>query len=484
MSEITVAPKKTVAKMPVKPLAFAAVQFQQAYNQLLKTRPGILASEAGGELEWLKNARERDFGRWGTEGLPTKRNEKWMYTNVAPIAESTIAIPVDKPVLPCRESLVSLKGVSHSDIVFVNGHYVPELSKIDQEDGVSVVILSELFDECVNEGWSAERKKRFANFRKHVETSDVDRETVFAAMNTSFMQDGILIHIEAETKVSKPIVVAFVSNATSENLTMISPRVFVHLEKGAEASLLEVYEGGSDQRYFSNAVSDLRLEDESRLSYCKVQMESQNAYHIGTTRIHQGVSSFCESFQFSFGAKLSRQDLHISLEGENAETSLDGLYMVGGKQHVDNHTAVEHAVPHTTSSQIYKGIVDGEAKAVFNGYVGIHRDAQKSNSSQLNNNLMMSAKAEVDTKPELEIDADDVKAAHGATIGRIDPDHVFYLQTRAIPKAEAVRLLARGFAQDVVFRIRNASLRTRLHELVDSRFDQLKIDTQAFESGN
>jgi Fe-S cluster assembly protein SufD len=468
-----------------KPRSFEATEYASAYASLLKTRPGILASEAGGELDWLRRARERDFNRWSTEGLPNKRNEKWMYTNVAPIADAKVELPRELTSLPSRESLSSLKGVSGTDVVFVNGHFSRELSRLQPETGVSISVLSELLAECVNEGWSDERRARFSAFRKHVETSDADRENVFAAMNTSFMQDAVLIHVSEEARILQPIVVAYVGViAGTEALTMISPRVYVHLEKGAKASLLEVYEGVANARYFSNAVSDLRLEAEARLSYCKVQLESHEAFHIGTTRICQAATSFCEAFQFSFGAKLSRQDLHISLHGEEAEVAFDGLYMVGGKQHVDNHTSVEHVVPRTLSSQVYKGIVDGEAKAVFNGYVAILRDAQKSNSSQLNNNLMMSAKAEVDTKPELEIDADDVKAAHGATIGRIDPDHVFYLQTRAIPKLEAVRLLARGFAQDVVFRIRDANLRSRIHELVDARFDQLKIDTKLVDEGN
>ena len=471
MSEITSETKKANS--------FSASTFEAAYNRLLKERPGILASEMGGELDWLREARERDFGRWCAQGLPTKRNEKWSYTNVAPLAEAEIVPAPEVSALPARGSLVALKGESEADIVFVNGHYAPELSKLKRENGVSVVVLSKLFEECVNDGWTKERIDHFSNFRKHVETSDADRETVFAAMNTSFMQDGVLVSVEKNIRLTKPIVVAYVStlraNGSAKALPMVSPRVFVHLAQNAEAALLEVYEGSGDHASFTNAVSDVRLEEGARLSYCKVQLEGENSFHIGTTRIHQKSSSFSEAFQFSFGAKLSRQDLHISLEGQGAEAALDGLYMVSGKQHVDNHTAVEHVVPNTSSSQVYKGILDGEARAVFNGFVRIHKDAQKSNAAQLNNNLMLSLKSEVDTKPELEIDADDVKAAHGATIGRIDPEHVFYLETRAIPRVEAVRLLARGFAQDVVFRIRNESLRHRIGQIVDARFDQMHV---------
>lgn len=472
MSELNLTPK---VELPARALSFGATQFRVAYEELLKRRPGILASEMGGELEWLKDARERDFGRWCTEGLPTKRNEKWQYTNVAPIAESAITLPVSNATT--LKPVMAGAGFA-AEIVFVNGRYSPSLSKRLNESGVSVVVLSELFEECVENGWSSERKAKFASFRKHVESSDADRETVFAAMNTSFMEDGILVHVGRGTKVSGPVLLSFLSDTTAPELTMISPRVFIHLEENSQASFLETFEGQDGQRYFANTVSDIRVDQNARLSYAKVQLESADAFHIGTTRIHQARSSFAETFQFSFGAKLSREDLHISLEGEGAESQLDGLYMVRGRQHVDNHTAVEHLVPNTTSSQVYKGVLDEQSRAVFNGFVRIYKDAQKSNASQLNNNLMMSAKAEVDTKPELEIDADDVKAAHGATIGRIDPEHVFYLQTRSIPRDEAIRLLALGFAQDIAFRIQDPLLCGCLRKLVDDRFAALKIDAK------
>jgi Fe-S cluster assembly protein SufD len=455
--------------------------FESAYERLVHERPGVLASEWGGELAWLRKARDRDAARWQSEGLPTRRQEKWHYTSVAPIAESRITLlpSLAHGNLPSREVFSVPKIDSAIEIVFLNGHYVPEWSSHEALSGVSVVVLSELFEECVNDGWTAERKQRFAAFREHVESSDADRETVFAAMNTSFMQDGVLVHLKSGVHLEKPVVITYLTDSPvspgAVELPMITPRVFVHLDRRAEAGLIEVYAGREGGRYFSNAVSDVRLEEGARLSYCKVQSEATGGVHIGTTRVHQKRDSYCENFQFSFGAGLSRQDLHVGLEGEGAETVLDGLYMVGGKQHVDNHTSIEHVVGHTTSEQLYKGILDGDARAVFNGHVRIHQDAQKSNSSQLNNNLLLSPRAEADTKPELEIYADDVKAAHGATIGRIDPEHIFYLQARAVPKDEAVRILSRGFAQDVVFRIKNERIRTRVGAVVDARFDAMQM---------
>ena len=482
MSEILVDQKTTVsggASVAGAPVGIA--HFLTAYEKLQKERPGVFASESGGELSWLGAARKRDFARWSVEGLPTRRNEKWMYTNVSELGKHEISFAAHAGAARPfgRANLVALRAPvteSSAEIVFVNGIYSAPLSFLPDEAGVTVTVLSELLAECVNEGWSSERKARFAQFRKEVEASDADRETVFSAMNTSFMHEGVLVSVAPGIKVLKPIVLAYYIDLDAPGLVVTSPRIFVHLEKNADASVLEVYQGADGQKYFSNAVTDLRVEDVAQLSHCKVQVEGDAAYHIGTTRIREGRDSFCETYQFSFGAKLSRQELHIGLEGQGAQVALDGLYMISDKQHVDNHTRVDHLVPNTESAQLYKGILDAEAHAVFNGFVRIHPDAQKSNANQLNNNLMLSPKAQVDTKPELEIDADDVKAAHGATIGRIDPEHVFYLETRAIPKEQAVRLLARGFAQDVVFRIRNQSLRNRIHEIVDSRFDRLQMD--------
>ena len=341
----------------------------------------------------------------------------------------------------------------------------------------------------MNEGWTEERRAKFEYFRKHIETSEAVRENVFAAINTSFMQDGVLVYVKPGKVVRKPILVSYLADSAipaggaSHDLAMIAPRVFAHLDRGAEAAIVEHYTGLDGHRYFTNAVSDLRLEPGARLSYCKIQMEGADGINIGTTRIKQARDAWSESFQFTFGGKLSRQDLHVTLDGENAEAIFDGLYMVKGKQHVDHFTSVDHAVPHTQSEQVYKGILADEARAVFNGRVHIHPDAQKSNASQLNNNLMLSRRAEVDTKPELDIEADDVKAAHGATIGRIDPEQIFYFQTRSVPKSEAIRMLARGYAHDVVFRIKNDEIRKALGRIVDQRFDEMKVEEAAEVAG-
>lgn len=452
---------------------------EAAYRTLLSERPGVLASESGGELAWLKKARTRDAERWQEEGIPTRRDEKWRYTSLSSIVDSELVLarPLTKEISRDQFPRLVRSGSQvqiAAEIVFYNGVFVESLSTFPKEKGVSVIVLSELFNESVNNGWTAERKKKFKAFQEHVEASDSDRENVFAAMNTSFMQDGVVIHLDKGVVLDHPIIIThlFDSGVDPDQafLPLATTRVFASLDSTAQASLIEFYAGRNDQRYFTNSVSDVRLEEGARLTHCQVQLEGSEAIHIGTTRVHQKRDSFCESFQFSFGSKLSRHDLHVTLEGAGADAVVDGLYLVRGRQHVDNHTSIEHVVGHTTSEQIYKGILDDESRAVFNGRVVIHPDAQKSNSSQLNNNLVLSQKAEVDTKPELDIYADDVKAAHGATVGQLDPEHIFYLQARAIPKEQAISMLSRGFAQDIVYRIRNSEVRSILHAVVDEQF--------------
>ena len=440
-----------------------------------------MASEVGGELAWLKKARDRDAKRWMTEGLPTKRQENWRYANLSFLAKARVVLPkfadFEAAAPYGRDSFAQLGGAKAAEIVFFNGQFVPDWSVLPSDNGISIVVLSELLAECVNDGWTTERLQKFAAFREHVETSDTDRENVFAAMNTSFMQEGVLIYVHPKVVIKEPIVVTYLAELPLAeipgDLPLISPRIFMHVDREADVSLVEVYSGRGPQGYFSNAVSDVRLDEQARLTYCKIQLEGDGATHIGTTRLHQKGNSRSESFQFSFGGGFSRQDLHVSLEGEGAEAVLDGLYVGRERQYIDNHTIVDHVVPHTTSEQVYKGILADDSHAVFNGRVQIQRDAQKSNSAQLNSNLLLSSRAEIDTKPELQIDADDVKASHGATVGQIDPEHVFYLQARGISHASATRMLAKGFAQDIAFRIGNETVRKQVSELIDSRLESL-----------
>lgn len=457
-------------KDTVRPDHLGVSGLDHAYQYLLRSRPGFLASESGGELSWLRDVRNRDAARWRKMGLPKRQSERWRYMDLKPLESVKIHLPAPS-TLPRRELFPSFSDVA-AEIVFLNGHFVPEWSNCPETQGVSISLLAKTFAECLEHGWSRERQHKFSEFRKHVETADTDRETVFASMNTSFVQDAVLVNVDSTVTLEKPIVICYFTDASlnlgaeTTTVAMTSPRVFVHLQKLAQASVLECFHGRDGATYMTNAVTDLRVDQGASLSHCKVQLEGADAWHLGTTRVHQKRDSKAETHQFTFGAKLSRNDLHIGLEDEGAEALLNGLYVASAQQYVDNYTLVDHISAYTTSEQVYKGLLDGEARAVFNGHVRIFRDAQKSNATQLNNNLVLSKKAEINTRPELEIDADDVKAAHGATIGQLDPEHVFYLQARAIPKEQAVAMLAKGFAQDIAFRVRDPHLRRIMIDLV------------------
>lgn len=463
--------------------------FDAAYTQLLKVRPGVLASEGGGELAWLRQARDRDAKIWRSSGLPTRRDENWKYVSLASMQDATILFSKEFSLaqLPPREQFASLPVENAVEIVFMNGHFLRSWSKMPAQSGLQIEALSEILEECVEKGWSAERLQKFAAFQHQVENADGDRETVFSAMNTSFMPDALLISVAPHIAVTDPIVIYHFTSSDGatandkpldKSLEMAAPRIFVEVKEKAELALMEFFSGDAAHPYLNTSVSDIRVAHGARLSYCNVQLEGSEAYHIATTRIHQAKDSWVETQQLSFGGKLSRHDLHLSLEGEGAEARVDGLYLTDGQQVVDNHTSIDHLVPNTMSRQLYKGILAGQSRAVFNGRVKIAKDAQKSNSSQLNNNLMLSSKAEVDTKPELAIFADDVKAAHGATIGQMDPEHLFYLQSRAIGKDQAMLILARGFALEVVYRIQNNEMREQLLKLVTREMDQKLGETQ------
>lgn len=436
----------------------------------------LSSSKSGRDFSWLDEVKEKAARRWSSEGLPTRQSERWKYTSLAMLNEAQVTLP---ELSDSGTTLSHFDSVAVSaEIVLVNGVFSPTASRISGLEGVKVTLLSELIAKSQNGGLSAEQSEVVAKFRSFIEANDEKVESVFALMNSSFMRDAVLIQVESGKVIKEPVLIRHLTNGSAKDdpvLPLSCSRVLVSLGRGAELALIEVYSSETSAKWFVNAVTDIKLEEAARLSYCRLQTENENSLHIGSTRIHLKRNSFSESAQFTFGGRLSREDLLVRLDAEGAEASLNGLYFAKGQQHVDNYTLVDHAVPNTTSQQVYKGILDGESRAVFNGHVRIHRDAQKSNASQINKNLMLSRKAEVDTRPELEIDADDVKASHGATIGQIDPEHIYYLQSRGISKAESIKMLSRGFAQEVAFEIKNEAIRTFMRRIVSDRLNQMEV---------
>lgn len=372
----------------------------------------------------------------GLEELkPLLNTEAWKYTRLSPVLDGQWieAESLKKEELPARSQFPAFDGDKFGEIVILNGRLIESWSTLELE-GVTL------------------RAPQAGDMPPSTSLQD--------SINASYLRDVIVIDIKAGTVFKKPLVISTFSFG-GEALTtwsVAAPHVVVNVGERAEVAIVELT--GGEGRTLSTPVSTFHVAQSGRLTHARLNLSQDSAVHLASTRISCARSAFCETFQFSLSGRLTRENLHITLNEPGAEATLDGLYLVDGKRHVDHATAVEHLAPHTTSSQLYKGVLNDEARAVFNGRVHIHRPAQQSNAAQLNNTLILSKRAEIDTKPELEIDADDVKASHGATIGQIDPDHVFYLRARAIPEAQAIQMLATGFAQDIAFRIKNEFIRS------------------------
>ena len=297
-------------------------------------------------------------------------------------------------------------------------------------------------------------------------------------MNTALFSNATCLRIPARTKIETPILLLFVSEGTGAGTPLASfPRVLIVAEQASEATLIESYVSVGGESYLNDAVMEIVVEDSARLQHFRIQRESTEAFHIAFIRAQLGKNANYDTTAINLGAVLSRHDIDVTMDAEGAECSVDGLYMVDGRQHTDTHSVIDHRQPRCTSHQLYKGILDGRSRAVFNGKVFVRHGAQQTDARQTNKNLLLSNEARVDTKPQLEIFADDVKCAHGAAIGRLDEDEVFYLESRGINPTLARNILTYGFAEEVIEKIKIDSLKRQLDESVLHRLhSQLAIE--------
>jgi Fe-S cluster assembly protein SufD len=396
---------------------------------------------------WLRDIRARAMSTFAELRFPTIHDEDWKYTSVAPI----VSVPFRSIHGPNGQaeaaSVRHLVPDRSSQLVFVNGRHSSGLSSA-ASDSVTVTTLSALPDAGGNV--VRENLARYAPY---------DR-TAFSALNAALLGEVAIVHV-AKGRAGGEIYLTFAS-ISEDDLTASHPRVLVVLDEGAQATIVETYVGVAGQRYFTNAVTEIAMGDGANLEHYKLIQESDRAFHVGTTQVHQGRDSNLSSVSITMGGALARNDLNVVLDGEGASCALYGLYLTGDGQHADNHTAIEHAQPHGTSRQVYKGILDGKSRAVFNGKVIVRKDAQKTDAQQTNRNLLLSSDATIDTKPQLEIFADDVKCTHGAAIGQLDEEALFYLRSRAMSEQTARSLLTYGFASEVVNHISVAPLREQL----------------------
>ena len=411
---------------------------------------------------WLAPVRRTAIDRFAAAGFPTPRtDEDWHFTSVAPISESewTPLFHAGGQVHP--DDLAPFKfGASSGnwfEMVFVNGRFTPELSHLrGLPAGVRVAQLGDAAD------------KDDALVRRYL-TTLAPTDIAFTALNTAFMTEGALIHIPADVVVEHPIHLLYVTDAEGAR-GVTFPRTLIVAGRHARATIVESYVGVGDAVYFTNAVTEVDVAEGAHLAHYRVQRESARSYHVGTTEVRQARDSRYHSFSFATGAALSRVNVYDVLGGEGGEAKLDGLYLGDNEQHIDHQTRIEHAAPHCASREVYKGVLDDAAHGVFNGKVYVQPEAQKTDGKQTNNNLLLSDQAHADTKPQLEIFADDVKCTHGATVGRLDEIALFYLKSRGIAAETARTLLTYAFAADVLERIDDDTVRSALEAQVMERF--------------
>lgn len=420
---------------------------------------------------WVKRLRESAFARFEQSGWPTTDDEEWKYTNVAPIARAGFS-----PVIAWSEGgLVTASQLEpfvyeearSSRLVFVNGIYQAELSSLDALP--RGVVVMEMTD-------ALRGGEQMEIVREHLAGSADHNENAFTALNTAYLASGAFVLIPKGARVEAPIHLLFLSTY-GQTPGLSSPRVLVVAGQGSEATIIESYASLQDEAvYLTNALVEIVLEDGARLEHYKVQNESQQAFHVATTNAELGRSSTFNATTITLGAQLSRHDINVKLDHEGAECWVDGLYIVGTGQHADTHSLIDHRSPHCASHQLYKGILDGKSRAVFNGKVFVRAGAQQTDAMQTNKNLLLSADARVDTKPQLEIFADDVKCAHGATVGQLEEEQLFYLASRGMHPDIARNLLTYGFAEEVIDKIRIESIKAQLDKAVLNRLHaQLEI---------
>jgi len=374
---------------------------------------------------WLYPIRKAGISRFAEIGLPTVQHEDWRFTNVAPIGR----LPF-KPVVEAQEENVDLKhfhflGIPSSRLVFVNGHYSKRLSSVlPQEAGVQIGSLAAALasDGALLQKYLA----RFAN----------GDENGFSALNTAFFSDGAFIHVPAGKTVREPVHLLFVSTA-SEAGAAIYPRNLIIAERDSKLTVIESYESTVPGAYVTNSIGEFVIGDNAVVEHCKFQEEGRAAYHVAAQHLHLGRGANVISHSFAFGAKLSRNNIRTTLAGEGLDCVLNGLYITSDEQLADHHMIVEHAKPHCNSHEYYNGILDDRSKGVFHGRIWVRQEAQKTDAKQTNKNLLLSDDATANTKPQLEIYADDVKCTHGATIGQLNDESIFYLRARGISREAA-----------------------------------------------
>ena len=417
-----------------------------------KLQPWIALVEGRpqGAPRWLQDVRDKAAARFAALGFPTVRDEEWRFTNVAPIAAIDF-----RPAGPAVVSQADLDSLPYGNLpyrlVVLNGRFSAELSRLtDLPQGVRAGSLA-----AAVAGHADVLPRYYGQLADY-------HSRGFVALNTALAEDGAYLYIPDGTVLERPIEIFYVSAGDRSTAEMTQTRALVVAGERSQASIVETYVGLRGGGYFTNAVTELFAGENAVIDHYKVQEEGLDAFHIATLQVNAQRSASVSSHSFSLGGRLVRNEVIAVLEGEGAEVTLNGLYLADGDRLVDNHTTIDHASAHCPSHEVYKGIIGGKARAVFNGKIIVRPDAQKTDAKQTNRALLLSDHASINTKPQLEIFADDVKCTHGAAIGQLDEDALFYLRARGLTYFEARDMLIHAFAGEIIDRVRIDSLRVAL----------------------
>ncbi|HYG98794.1 MAG TPA: Fe-S cluster assembly protein SufD [Terriglobales bacterium] len=477
---------------------------KQAFQAYLDEFEAFAKRAPGADTPWMKQLRQEAFARFWELGFPTLRDEDWRFTSLAPLSARTFRLAsgvkgyhalTGNGTAPVAIDLATIHrrtpaGVG-ARVVFVNGRYAPELSKVDHSDvgrgtvpsphkppqasseAQKVVVMS--LAEAIAAGHPL--------VQQHLAKHEDYRSDAFTALNTAFVEDGAFIHVKRGAVVEAPIYVLYVSVGNAEAL-MAHPRNLIVAEEQSQATVVEDYvslpvgqQDGSDTPphtrleagatlFFSNVVTEVVAGQDALLSHYMIEREDESAINVSTLHLQQARNANVDSHSVLIGGGLVRNNVHPVLTGEGADCLINGLFVANGRQHMDNYMKVEHAAPHCNSRQFYNGILDGQSRGVFHGRIIVHKDAQKTDAKQTNRNLLLSDGAQIDTKPQLEIYADDVKCTHGATIGQMDEEALFYMRSRGIAEQEARRLMLFAFASECLDRMKPGPVRSWLEESV------------------
>ena len=408
----------------------------------------------------LSNIREEGFKSFNKKGIPTLRNEEWRFTNVSNLFRKEYNLPKDNFEINTSDiDSIRLPGYAHAnELVFVNGSYIPEVSVIRSNEKECIIIPLE---NAVKNGY-----KNLVN--EHLGKSSLVIKDGIHALNTSFIYGGVFIHVNKNQVLEHPVYLYHLSD-TRNSHTLAQPRSLVYVDQSAKLQLIESFATIGSMDSFTNGVTEIVVNTNAIVEYYKIQNDVVNASQVTTTHIRQIGKSYAHGVTISLNGGLIRNNMNIVMEAEGNEAHLYGLYLLKGNTHVDNHTLVDNTKPNCFSNEFYKGILDDSSSGVFSGKIFVRPDAQKTNAYQSNKNILLSDNATINTKPQLEIFADDVKCSHGCTVGQLDEEALFYLRTRGISKEHAQSMLLSAFAEDVVMQIKHEPLRNYVEKLIIDR---------------